>query len=105
MTNERLLFAGKVGTGFSDALLRTFKNGSSWAACDCPFANLPEKKGGRYGQGITPAEMKRCHWVKPEMVCQVEFAEWTHDGKLRQPAFLGLRQDKDAKAVIRETPA
>ena len=75
------------------------------ATDQCPFANLPEKRAGRWGQGVTPAEMKRCHWLEPKLVCQIKFAEWTHDSKLRQPVFLGLREDKDALEVVREKPA
>jgi bifunctional non-homologous end joining protein LigD len=47
--------------------------------------------------------MKRCHWVKPVMACQIKFTEWTWDDRLRQPVFLGIREDKDAKEVVRET--
>jgi bifunctional non-homologous end joining protein LigD len=46
--------------------------------------------------------MKRCHWVNPVLAAQVKFTEWTHDDQLRQPVFLGLRTDKDAKDVVRE---
>jgi bifunctional non-homologous end joining protein LigD len=46
--------------------------------------------------------MKRCEWVKPVLVAQVKFTEWTSDGQLRQPVFLGLRPDKQAKDVVRE---
>ena len=46
--------------------------------------------------------MKRCRWVEPVLVAHVKFTEWTHDGKLRQPVFLGLRTDKEAKDVVRE---
>jgi bifunctional non-homologous end joining protein LigD len=46
--------------------------------------------------------MKRCHWVEPSLVCQVRFSEWTRDNHLRQPVFLGLRGDKDAREVVRE---
>ena len=74
------------------------------AARSCPFANIPVKERGKWGQGITPAEMKKCHWLKPKLVCQVKFAEWTRDGRLRQPVFLGLRADKRAADVVRETP-
>jgi len=63
---------------------------------------LPEKTKGRWGLGITSAVMKRCHWVKPVLVAQVKFTEWTHDDQLRQPVFLGLRTDKEAKDVVRE---
>jgi bifunctional non-homologous end joining protein LigD len=69
----------------------------------CPFANLPEKRTGRWGQGITPAVMERCHWVGPVPVAQIKFTEWTSDDQLRQPVFLGLRTDKQAKEVVRES--
>jgi len=46
--------------------------------------------------------MQRCQWIKPVLVAQVEFTEWTHDDQLRQPVFLGLRTDKEAKDVVRE---
>ena len=97
------MFAGRVGTGFSDKLLANpyakFQNLKESA---CPFLNLPEKSKGRWGLGITPAVMKRCVWLNPVMVAQVKFTEWTHDDQLRQPVFLGLRTDKDAKDVVRE---
>jgi bifunctional non-homologous end joining protein LigD len=68
----------------------------------CPFINLPEKRPARWGQGITPGVMKRCVWVDPVLIAQVKFTEWTSDGQLRQPVFLGLRTDKKAKDVVRE---
>ena len=99
-----LICAGKVGTGFDSTLLKSLaEKFASISTQSCPFKNLPEKKSGRYGAGITLAEMKRCHWLKPKLVCQVKFAEWTRDGKLRQPVFLGLRDDKPAREVVRET--
>ena len=70
----------------------------------CPFANLPEKRGAGYGQTITAAEMRRCRWVEPNIVCQVKFSEWTRDNRLRQPVFLGLREDKNPTEVVREEP-
>jgi bifunctional non-homologous end joining protein LigD len=48
--------------------------------------------------------MKTCHWVDPVLVCQVKFSEWTRDARLRQPVFLGLREDKVASDVKREEP-
>ena len=101
---KRLLFAGKVGTGFNTKLLaslhRLLKNGKR---DDCPFADLPSKRGGQWVQGITPAMMRRYEWINPVFVCQVKFAEWTRDGKLRQPVFLGLREDKKSTDVVRES--
>lgn len=100
-----LYFAGKVGTGFDKKLLKALHAQlESISIPECPFYNLPEKKGSRYSPGLTVAEMRRCHWVKPALVCQVKYSEWTRDGKLRQPVFLGLRQDKPASEVVRETP-
>ena len=100
---KRLLFAGKVGTGFNtQSLASLHKRFEQERRNDCPFADLPSKQGGAWVQGITPAMMRRCHWVNPVFVCQIKFAEWTRDGKLRQPVFLGLREDKDADGVTRE---
>jgi bifunctional non-homologous end joining protein LigD len=101
---ERLLFAGKVGTGFDTKLLSTLhKKMRAEERSTCPFADLPSKQNGEWVQGITPGEMRKNTWVNPKFVCQVKFAEWTRDGKLRQPVFLGLRQDKGPREVIRET--
>ena len=69
---------------------------------DCPFANLPSKQSGQWVLGITPGMMRKIHWVNPIFVGQVKFSEWTRDGKLRQPVFLGLREDKYATEVRRE---
>jgi bifunctional non-homologous end joining protein LigD len=98
-----LLFAGRVGTGFSEKALAALYGGlQKIKRTSCPFVNLPEKRPGRWGQGITPAVMKRCSWVEPMLVAQVKSTEWTSDGQLRQPVFLGLRTDKQAKDVVRE---
>src|SRR5262245_4204222 len=66
----------------------------------CPFANLPEKKRTQWA--LTKEEMKNCMWLKPELVAQVEFTEWTPDGHLRHSKFVGLREDKTARQVVRE---
>jgi bifunctional non-homologous end joining protein LigD len=101
--NEELKFAGKVGTGFDEKLLRTlFGLFKKIPLETCPFVDLPEKRAGRYSQGVTASEMKLCHWIEPKIVCQIKFSEWTRDHRLRQPVFLGLREDKDAKDVTRE---
>jgi len=57
------------------------------------------------GQGVTASEMKRCVWLRPALVCHVRFLEWTSDGSLRQPVFLGLREDKLPSQVVREAAA
>jgi bifunctional non-homologous end joining protein LigD len=101
-----LKFCGKVGTGFNEKLLTSLNSQfQGIAQNECPFSNLPEKRSGRFGAGVTAAEMKRCHWVRPQMVCQIKFSEWTRDEKLRQPVFVGLRDEKDASEVVREKAA
>jgi len=101
---KKFLFAGKVGTGFNTKSLASLhKKLKSEKRNDCPFADLPSKQGGEWVQGITPAMMRKIEWVNPVFVCQVKFAEWTRDGKLRQPVFLGLRDDKNPTQVVRET--
>lgn len=103
---DRLLFAGKVGTGFDTKLLAALhKKFKAEARDDCPFADLPSKQGGAWVQGITPSMMRKISWVNPVFVCQAKFAEWTRDAKLRQPVFLGLREDKSPRDVKREKPA
>jgi bifunctional non-homologous end joining protein LigD len=68
----------------------------------CPFANLPELKAGRWGVGLTAEKMKECRWLKPDLVGQFEFVEWTRDGHLRHSRFMGLREDKKPGDVRRE---
>jgi bifunctional non-homologous end joining protein LigD len=100
-----LLFASRVGTGFDFATLRSvYERFQPLRTTVCPFANLPTKREGRSGQGVTASEMKRCVWLKPKLVCQVRFMEWTRDDNLRQPVFLGLREDKKPAEVVREPP-
>ncbi len=87
----RLRFAGKVGTGFEHRqLVELHRQLTARAIPDSPFAETVKLKG--------------THWVRPELVAAVAFTEWTTDGRLRHPAFQGLRPDKDASSVRRETP-
>ena len=90
-----LRYAGNVGTGFTDAeidrllgLLRPLETSSS------PFAETPRTLG----------KARSVHWVEPTLVAQIEFVEWTRDGRLRAPVYLGLRDDKPADEVRRERP-
>jgi bifunctional non-homologous end joining protein LigD len=69
------------------------------------FVRKSAGKPGAAGRGgLTVAEMRRSTWLEPKLVCQVRFSEWTRDGHLRQPAFLGLRDDRKPKEVVREKP-
>jgi ATP-dependent DNA ligase len=70
---------------------------------DCPFVNLPEKGRSRWGEGLTAEDMKKCVWLRPEIVAQIEFLEWTEGGDhLRHSKFAGLREDKDPRKVTKE---
>ncbi len=102
----KLVSVGKVGTGFNAKLLKELHSQFQPLVQEkCPFTNLPAESSGRWGQGITKSEMAKCTWLKPQLVCQVKFAEWTRDLRLRQPVFLGMREDKKAREVVLEKPA
>jgi DNA ligase D-like protein (predicted ligase) len=89
----RLCFAGKVGTGFSSELLLELRDRLGELETPVvPFAD-PRRIDDR---GV--------HWVRPELVAEIAFTEWTADGKLRHPRFVGLRTDKPAGEVVRELP-
>ena len=66
------------------------------------FIDLPNSKSSRWGGGVTAADMRKMQWVRPEVVAQIRFVEWTAEGRLRHAAFLGLRSDKSAREVRRE---
>ena len=100
---RRLHFAGKVGTGFSEKTLRVLHQRMQTEKQQaCPFVDLPSQGSERWGQGITPGKMRKCTWVKPALVAQVKFTEWTRDGKLRHPVFLGLREDQKPRDVVKK---
>jgi bifunctional non-homologous end joining protein LigD len=102
--NKKLVFAGKVGTGFTaKSLSMLYKKFQKEGRDDCPFVDLPLKQNGQWVQDITPSMMRKMHWVKPVFVCEIKFAEWTRDKKLRAPVFLGLREDKKPSEVVRES--
>jgi len=101
--DNRLKFAGKVGTGFTTKTLSMLhKKFQAERRDDCPFVDLPHKTAGQWSQNITPSMMKKMHWIDPVFVAEIKFAEWTRDKKLRAPVFLGLREDKKAGEVVRE---
>ena len=101
--NKKLVFAGKVGTGFTAEWLSILhKKFRAVERNDCPFVDLPSKQNGQWVQEITPSMMRKMHWVNPKFVAEIKFAEWTRDGKLRAPVFLGLREDKKHTDVVRE---
>lgn len=91
--NGKLQYAGKVGTGFDDTFLKTWrKKFDRIAASGSPFENYSDHKNGSN------------HWIQPKYVGEFRFTEWTKGNKLRHPSFLGMRYDKDAEKVKKETP-
>jgi len=69
----------------------------------CPFSNLPESKNARRGEALTSEAMKNYAWLKPKLVVQVGFADWTAANHLRHAYFVGLREGKDASEVGKES--
>ena len=97
----QLIYAAKVRNGFVPRIRREVaKRLKALETEVCPFANLPEKK--RTAWALTKEEMKKCVWIRPELVAQIEFTEWTPDGHLRLATFTGLREDKTSQEVVRE---
>jgi bifunctional non-homologous end joining protein LigD len=90
----KLRYSGKVGTGFNDQILASLRRKlDALAQSASSFVNPP--------RGF---EAKGVHWVKPKLVAEIAFTEWTQDGTLRHPSFQGLREDKSAADVVRERP-
>jgi ATP-dependent DNA ligase len=75
-------------------------------ADECPFVDLPNPKASRWGGGVTADEMREMQWVRPELVAQVRFVEWTAEGGLRHAAFTGaaLRQERARGAAEISAP-
>jgi bifunctional non-homologous end joining protein LigD len=99
----KLLYVARTRSGFTPvSRAQLFKKLKGLETDKCPFANLPEEKSGRWGQGLTAAKMADCRWLKPVLVGQFEFLEWTGENHLRHSRFIGLREDKDPRQVVRE---
>jgi ATP-dependent DNA ligase len=99
----KLIYAARTRNGFTPVTrAQLFKKFKGLEIHECPFANLPEARSGRWGQGLTKAKMAECVWLKPFLVGQFEFLEWTADNHLRHSKFVALREDKKARDVARE---
>ncbi len=91
----KLVYAGRVGTGFSFKQRTDLrKQLDKIARKDPPIAVLPRDPG-----------LRETHWTEPKMIAEVEFMEWTSDGVIRHPSFQGLREDKNPRDVVREQPS
>ena len=100
----RLMYASRTRNGFTPALRQQlFKKFRGLEIAECPFVNLPEARSGRWGQGLTKEKMADCRWLKPVLVGQFEFVEWTADNHLRHTKFIAVRDDKRANEVTRES--
>jgi len=101
---RRLLFAAQVRNGFTPHVKAELRQRlEPIKIAQCPFANLPNSEGrSRWGSGITAEDMTKFHWVKPREVVEVAFVEWTLDGVLRHPRFIGWRSDKRARDVHKD---
>jgi len=102
-----LIYVARVRNGFTPAsrseVFKELRRGQETPRC--PFVNLPQRDKGRWGEGLTAEKMAECRWLKPELVAQIEFAEWTEGDHLRHSKFVALRDDRDPKHVRRETGA
>jgi DNA ligase D-like protein (predicted ligase) len=98
----KLIYSARVRNGFTpESRVKLFKAMKPLEVEMCPFANLPEEKSGRWGAGLTAAKMKDCRWLKPMLVGQFEFLEWSGD-HLRHPNFVAFRDDKNPRQVVKE---
>ena len=101
---QELRFAAKVRAGLVPHVRRELaRKLKELRLDDCPFVDLPSEGSSRWGGGISAEDMKEIIWTKPTLVAQIRFVEWTGENRLRHSKFLGLRIDKAAKDVRRES--
>src|SRR5713226_8934641 len=97
------MYVARVRNGFVPALRRqVFERIRHLTSLVMPFANLPDEHPSRWGENLSAEKMKECVWLRPEAVAQIEFLEWTESDHLRHSKFMGLRDDKDARGLVRE---
>lgn len=98
-----LIFLAKIRNGFTPVLRREVaRNFAGLKSSECPFANLPEPANARRGEAITADVMKKIQWLRPKLVAQIEYTEWTKGNHLRHSRFIALRDDKRASEVVKE---
>ena len=96
------MYAGRIRNGFTPASRRTvLSNFEGLSVSKFPFRNLPESGKGTWGQGLTAEDLKRCRWLKPQLVAVIEFLEWNLDNHLRHARFVVLQADKEARKITR----
>jgi bifunctional non-homologous end joining protein LigD len=102
--DDELIYVARTRNGFVPASRRRiFEKLRPLVTRECPFVNLPETTKARWGEALTAEKMKKCVWVRPEIVAQIEFLEWTDADHLRHSKFARLRDDKEARDVVKES--
>ena len=100
---DKLMYVARTRNGFVPASRRqVFSKLKHLATPACPFVNLPETRRSRFGEELNAEKMKKAIWLKPEAVAQIEFLEWTAADRLRHSKFVGLREDKNPRSVVKE---
>ena len=100
---DDLIYVARTRAGFVPSTRRqVFSKLKNLVIKTCPFVNLPDTRKSRFGEELNAEKMKKAVWVKPEIVAQIEFLEWTQADRLRHSKFVGIREDKDAKKVFKE---
>jgi ATP-dependent DNA ligase len=98
-----LVYVARTRNGFVPATRRTVYEKLKPLVIDkCPFVNLPETGRARWGEILDAEKMKKCVWVRPELLAVIEFLEWTDGDRLRHSKFAGLREDKNPREVVKE---
>ena len=100
---DNLMYVARTRNGFVPASRRqVFSKLKHLVTPACPFVNLPETRRSRFGEELNGEKMKKAVWLRPEAVAQIEFLEWTEGDRLRHSKFVGLRQDKNPRSVVKE---
>lgn len=101
---DKLLFAGKVRNGLNPGIRRKLLTIlKPLSTPRCPFANLPSSRTGHWGEGVTAEDMEDYIWLKPAIIAEIKFTEWTTGSLLRHAEFVDLRDDKQPRDVLRES--
>jgi DNA ligase D-like protein (predicted ligase) len=99
----KLMYVARTRNGFVPASRRqVFSKLKHLVTPACPFVNLPETRRSRFGEELNAEKMKKAVWLRPEAVAQIEFLEWTGGDRLRHSKFVGLREDKNPRSVVKE---
>jgi len=100
---DKLMYVARTRNGFVPASRRqVFSKLKHLATANCPFVNLPETRRSRFGEELNAEKMKKAVWLRPDAVAQIEFLEWTEGDRLRHSKFVGLREDKNPRSVVKE---